>query len=122
MYSRSRTNIRTATLLVLAASVAGCSDIYTDRRDMISIAAGEAMAANRVTHTIDPWSPASANRHIAYNGERLQGAAERYRRHRVIRPVSPGTSDSASPPHPPPPLTTEAVPIPAQDTQSAPRP
>ena len=112
MCSRSRTNIRTAALLVLAASVAGCSDIYTDRRDMISIAAGEAMAANRVTHTIDPWSPASANRNIAYNGERIQGAAGRYRTHNVIRPVSPTSTDWKT--EPPAPLTTEAVVIPGQ--------
>ena len=48
----------------------GCSEYYFDRRDTISLHSGEAMAANRVTQMIDPWPPASANRNIAYNGEK----------------------------------------------------
>jgi hypothetical protein len=50
------------------------------------------MATNRVTHTIDPWSRASANRNIAFNGEKMQTAAERYRTGRVIPPVNATTS------------------------------
>ena len=46
------------------------------------------MATNRVTHMIDPWSRASANRNIAFNGEKMQTAAERYRTGRVIPPVN----------------------------------
>ena len=44
------------------------------------------MAANRVTHMIDPWPPASGNRNIAYSGEKAAIAAERYRTGRVIPP------------------------------------
>lgn len=85
---------------VLAATgfggaLAGCSDIYTDRRETVSLASGEAMAANRVTHMIDPWPPASANRNIAHNGDKMQTAAERYRTGRVIQPV-PATTSSAN--------------------------
>ncbi len=108
MCSRSRINVKAAAaVLAMGAALAGCSDIYTDRRDMISLAAGEAMAANRVTHTIDPWSPASANRNIAYNGERIQGAAARYRTHTIVRPVSPTSTDWKT--EPPAALTTEAI-------------
>lgn len=109
MCSRSRTNATAAVLAALAAAtmLAGCSDLYTDRRDSISLAAGEAMAANRVTLTVDPWSRASSNRNIAYYGERLQGAAARYRTHNVIRPVSPTSTEWKT--EPPAPLTTEAV-------------
>jgi hypothetical protein len=69
--------------------------MYFDRRDTISLVSGEAMAANRVTHMIDPWSRASGNRNIAYSGERAVAAAERYRTGRVIRPVNATTSSAA---------------------------
>ncbi len=74
----------------------GCSDhLYNDRRDTISLVSGEAMAANRATHTIDPWPAAAANRNIAYNGEKAAVAAERYRTGRVIPPVNATTSSAA---------------------------
>ena len=68
--------------------------MYFDRRDTISLASGEAMAANRVTHMIDPWSRASGNRNIAYSGERAVTATERYRTGRVIPPVNATTSSA----------------------------
>ena len=80
---------------LLGATLGGCSDIYFDRRDPISLASGEAMAANRVTHTVDPWSAASGNRNIAYNGEKAAVAAERYRTGRVIPPVNATTSSAS---------------------------
>jgi hypothetical protein len=101
----------------LCASLGGCSEYYFDRRDTVSLHSGEAMAANQVTQTIDPWSPASGNRNIAYNGERMQGAAERYRTHKVIMPVSPLTS-SVDQLQPPPALTTEQVGNPAQNASA----
>ena len=69
--------------------------MYYDRRDTISLASGEAMAANRVTHIIDPWPPYAANRNIAYNGEKAAVASERYRTGRVIAPVNATTSSAA---------------------------
>jgi hypothetical protein len=94
---------------LLAAALAGCSnDSILDRREGISLAAGEAQAANRVTQVIDFWPPYSANRNIAYNGERMQGAAERYRSHKVVQPISPITS-STDQPQPPAALTTEKI-------------
>ena len=106
---------------LIAAALGGCSsDIYLDRRDGISLASGDAQAANRVAHMIDPWPPASANRNIAFEGERMQAAAERHRTHRIIRPVSPTTADAQSQPQPPPALTTEEVPISKTQPASAP--
>lgn len=98
----SRSGIKPAAVLALFGIAAfglmltGCSDIYFDRRETVALGAGDAMAANRVTHTIDPWSPASANRNIAYNGEKMQSAHERYRTGRVIPPVNATTSSSYS--------------------------
>jgi hypothetical protein len=82
----------TATLAVLTLSA--CSE-YLDRRDTVSIVSGEAMAANRVTHMIDPWPPASGRRNIAFDGEKAATAAERYRTGRVIPPVNATTSSAA---------------------------
>lgn len=92
----SGTNMRillAATLL--AVPLSGCSDIYFDRREHIVPYAGDAMASNRVTHMIDPWPPASANRNIAFTGEVMQHAVERYREGRVIPPVNATTSSTA---------------------------
>ena len=84
----SQSGIKTAALVAVALGFAlaltGCSDIYFDRRETIALHAGDAMASNRVTHMIDPWSRASANRNIGHNGERMQTAHERYRTGCVI--------------------------------------
>src|SRR4051794_25647660 len=85
----------TISLVALGAMLSGCSEYYFDRRDTISLHSGEAMAANRVTQMIDPWSAASGNREIAYNGEKAARASERYRTGRVIKPVSAMTSSAA---------------------------
>jgi hypothetical protein len=89
-----------ATKIIIAAAVlggllGGCSDLYWDRRDTVTLHSGEASATNRVTHMIDPWSPASGNRNIAYSGERAAMAAERYRTGRVIPPVNATTSSAS---------------------------
>ena len=78
--------------LLIGFMLGGCSDIYFDRRDTISLAAGDAVAINKVTMMTDPWPPASANKNIAYSGDRMQCAVERYRIHRVLPPPSGATS------------------------------
>jgi hypothetical protein len=79
---------------LLSLMLAGCSEHF-DRRDGITLHTGEAVAANRVVHMIDPWPPASARRNIAYNGEKAATAAERYRTGKVIAPVNATTSSAA---------------------------
>jgi hypothetical protein len=98
MSSQSRTKIvrEVIAATVFAAMLAGCSDIYYDRRETVSIGAGDAVASNRAIHTIDPWPRHSANRNIAFNGERLQGAIERYRHHEVVEPRPESTSNLSS--------------------------
>src|SRR5262245_15976609 len=84
-------------LLVLAASVtlAGCSDLYYDRRETIAPIAGDAIASNRVAQMVDPWAPHSARQNIAFNGEVMARAHERYREGKVIPPVNATTSSVA---------------------------
>lgn len=88
MWSRSGTK-GIAAVVVIAAAVAGCSEIYFDRRETVSLGAGDAVATNKVTQTIDPWSRASANNRIAFNGRLMQSAQDRYNRGKVITPVLP---------------------------------
>lgn len=91
--SRSRIDLALVAIAVCVA-LTGCSDIYYDRREAIELSAGDAMKSNQVTHMVDPWPPYSANRNIAFNGQKMQSAVERYRTNRVIPPVSGMTSSS----------------------------
>lgn len=83
-----------ARALALGASLialAGCSE-YFERQNNVSLAGGNAVHTNLATQTIDPWPPASANREIAYDGNKMETAVDRYRTGRVIQPRGIGTS------------------------------
>jgi hypothetical protein len=84
-----------AGLLAAATILSGCSDIYFDRRETIAPWSGNAVAQNKVVQMVDPWPPSSANRNIAFNGEVMQRAQERYREGFVIPPVNATTSSVA---------------------------
>jgi hypothetical protein len=88
MLSRSGTRALAVTV-VIGTAVAGCSEIYFDRRDSISLSAGDAVASNKVTQTIDPWPRNSSNNRIAANGQLMQAAQDRYNRGKVMTPVLP---------------------------------
>jgi hypothetical protein len=91
MWSRSGTKV-TAVVIVVGSALAGCSDMYYDRRDSVSLGAGDAIAANKVTHAIDPWPPYVMNDRIAFNGQRMQSAQDRYKRNQVFTPTLPTAS------------------------------
>jgi hypothetical protein len=95
MSSPSRIKAAALVAVALGFALVGCSDLYTDRRETIAASAGNAMAVNRVTQMIDPWPRYSGNREIAFNGEKMQTAVERYRTNRVIPPVNAATSSFA---------------------------
>jgi hypothetical protein len=84
-----------ATVVALGAALGGCADIYHDRRETISLGANDAVETNKVVHMVDPWPRSSANRQLAFEGERMQAAHERYRNNRVITPVNVTTSSAA---------------------------
>jgi hypothetical protein len=81
--------------VLLASTLAGCSDLYFDRRDTVTFAAGEPVASAQAVQIIDPWPASAYNRNIAYNGARTAGAVERYRTCQVIQPVGTITSSSS---------------------------
>ena len=87
----SRSN-RLAVLALAAPLLGACTDMYLDRRDTVSFAAGDAVAVNKVTHMVDPWPVYAGNRNIPHDGERMQAAAERYRTNKVTPLATAATS------------------------------
>ena len=79
----------------LGMMLSGCSDIYFDRRETVALGADDHIATNRVAQMIDPWPRDVGRRQIAFDGTRMQSAAERYRTGRVIPPVNVTTSSTA---------------------------
>jgi hypothetical protein len=102
---RPRTNARTsgparlgaAAAIVATVLLGGCSDIYMDHRDSISLTAGDAVEANKTAQIYDPWPQHSRNVNYAANGQRMQSAVERYRNNLVTPPVSPMALQSGNP-------------------------
>ena len=82
----------TCVLMLLAA----CSE-YFDRREGITLNAGDALASDRVTMMVDPWPRVSADKNIRFHGERMQRAVARYRENKVIEPRLDGTSNTYQP-------------------------
>ena len=67
---------------------------YFERKDGITLGAGNAKSVNSATHIIDPWPRNVGNTRIPGNGQRMGGAIERYR-------------DVSKLPLAPPPIATE---------------
>ncbi len=80
----------------LGTTLCGCSEMYFDHREGVTLGAGDAVAANEAMQTIDPWPARSANPNIAFNGQRMQSAVERYRTNNVTQPVDPMQIESAN--------------------------
>ena len=81
--------LRGAAVLTCTLTIAGCSAAqplwddpvapYAQRKQGVTLSAGNAHDANAVTHMDDPWPRYVRKRKIAANGERMVGAVERYR-------------------------------------------
>jgi hypothetical protein len=125
MSSPSRTNAATrvsigkplALLIACGALLGACSDIYYDRRETVALGANDFNASNIAVQSVDPWPRYVGNKNIAFNGERMQAGVERYRKHEVIRPISPTTTLTSQAP---PPITTEAIALPQGTATAAP--
>jgi hypothetical protein len=93
----SRLIAATVASATLGAMLGGCSDLYMDRRDQIGLSAGDAIAANQAMQTSDPWPAHSGNTNIAFNGQKIQTAVERYRTNTPWLPVDPVTGTAVAP-------------------------
>lgn len=89
----SRSNAPAILALAATTLLGACTDMYLDRRDTVSFAAGDAPAANKVTHMVDPWPVRAGDRNIMHDGERMATAAERYRTDKV-KPLTGASTSS----------------------------
>ena len=66
--------------LVVAAVVAGCSNVgqYLDRRDTVTMGAGDAVRNNIVAQVIDPWPAYVWNQNIPMEGSKGCRVYRRY--------------------------------------------
>lgn len=112
----ARVTIRTFVFIVLSAGGLGaCANYepydphgYLERRDSIELSAGDANAHNIAVQMVDPWPRHADNKNIAFNGQRMQAAAERYRNNQVIPPrgvASSGVYGAAPGGNPTPPAS-----------------
>lgn len=103
--------VRTFVAVILLGVLAGCSDIYYDRRETIAFGGADAIATNNAVQMENPWPAAAQSRQVAGNGIVVQSAVERYRTGRVIPPRGNSTSNAAAPPpaNPPPAATPVAA-------------
>lgn len=88
--------LRALALITILAALTGCSE-YLDRRDTIALSGGNSVASNEASQMVDPWPRASADKNIAFNGNVMETAVERYRTGRVIPPQGIGTSNNYQP-------------------------
>ena len=61
--------------------------MYIQRKDTVTLGAGNAKDVNAATHVIDPWPRYVGNRRIPGNGDRLSRAVERYRQGSYRQPA-----------------------------------
>jgi hypothetical protein len=70
---------RLASIGALAGTLAagGCHDAYIARRDGVTFQAGDAVAANKAVHIIDPWPASAASAVLPTRGAQAAAAIER---------------------------------------------
>ncbi|MEJ1159512.1 hypothetical protein [Prosthecomicrobium sp. N25] len=101
--SRSAEAKTLAAIAAVGLLLAGCSsDNYLDNRDTVTLQFGDAVAANKVAQTIDPWPPYVNDTRLPVNGQRAVASVERYKKGMILPPVPATTSElsdqSAAPP------------------------
>jgi len=114
----SSKTMRTLLIAAILATLGGCSE-YLDRRETVALSGGNATATDQVTQMVDPWPRASANRNIAFNGEKIESAVVRYRTNKVITPRGIGTSGSYQDPQQGSNAPNNTAPVGPTVTQSA---
>lgn len=64
-------------VFVLAVGLGGCAD-YMNRRDSITLGAGNAPEANIGIHTVDPFPPQAENTDIKLDNNKVGQSYQRY--------------------------------------------
>jgi hypothetical protein len=83
---------------LVAWLAAGCTaeqrHEYLAHSDTQTLGAGDAVAANKATHTINPWPVQAQNTQIDMDGKRAQLATKRYETNTSIQPKGLSNGDS----------------------------
>lgn len=66
-----------AAALAGIAALGGCHDAYIARRDGVTFQAGDAVAANKAIHIIDPWPASARSARLPASGTQAVSAIER---------------------------------------------
>ena len=69
-----------------------------DRTEFVTRGAGDAIAVNNATQTIDPWPPYVRDRRLTLDGMRAGLAMLRYQSDRVVKPRPLNPTKAAEPP------------------------
>jgi hypothetical protein len=89
MYRNSFWTLTSITTLVLSLACGCTSDKlyeYRAHTDKVTAGAGNASAANRAVHTVDPWPSYSQKTQIEMDGKRALLAVRRYETNTTIKP------------------------------------
>ena len=90
---------RALTLAALAAAAAllcGCHQPYFARNEGVTFQAGDAVAANKAIHIIDPWPASAASARLDTSGVRAAAAIERYNTRIPDGATGPGAAGSGA--------------------------
>jgi hypothetical protein len=91
---RGKFALTAAMIVTPAILLQGCyEDDYLSRRDTVSLGAGDAIAVNKATHTIDPWPAHAKDTDIHLEGERARVAIQRYQQNKSIPPRGLSTTE-----------------------------
>ena len=74
-----------------AFPLASCMD-YLDRRESVSLGAGNAQQANLITHVVNPLPLHAANRQLLFDGQVIYNGVTRYRTGKVAEVTAPPTN------------------------------
>jgi hypothetical protein len=94
--SRTNGRLNLSIGLLLAVGMGGCVD-YVERRDTITLRAGDAQAWNKTIHVADPWPPYAMNTQIPGDGQRTAVVIQRYSTGAGDAGSAPSTGAAGSP-------------------------
>jgi hypothetical protein len=86
-----------AAALAGVAALSGCHDAYIARRDGVTFQAGDAVAANKAIHIIDPWPASARSARLPASGTQAVSAIERLETRNAASAAAGGAAGGASP-------------------------
>jgi hypothetical protein len=86
-----------AAALAGVAALSGCHDAYIARRDGVTFQVGDAVAANKAIHIIDPWPASARSARLPASGTQAVSAIERLEARNAAGASTGGAAGGPSP-------------------------